>query len=145
MRKNHGWTGLRMAVISLGLCATMTSGLSASPSESSLSSLMQFGTSGQIGTTGITGPNVISYVPVSSGSFTTPSAFSLGTFVVGYQPQGTMTSYDHTPFSITYTAQEGQRRRPHAQPDPHHHHRLPQRLGERPRSVQRRRHVRPDQ
>ncbi|HEU5116446.1 MAG TPA: PEP-CTERM sorting domain-containing protein [Isosphaeraceae bacterium] len=106
MRTKHTWTGLRMSVLCLGLCATLTSGLSASPSESSLSSLMQFGTSGQIGTTGITGPNVISYVPVGSGSFTTPSAFSLGTFVVGYQPQGTVTSYDHTPFSITYTAQK---------------------------------------
>lgn len=106
MRTKHGWAGLRLAVISLGLCASMTSGLSASPIESSLASLMQFGTSGSIGTTGITGPNVISYVPVSSGSFTTPSAFSLGTFVVGYQPQGTTTSYDHTPFAITYTAQK---------------------------------------
>jgi hypothetical protein len=106
MRTNHVGTGLRRAAITFGLCAMMTSGLSASPSESSLSSLMQFGTSGQVGTTGITGPNVISYVPVSSGSFTTPSAFSLGTFVVGYQPQGTTTTYDHTPFSITYTAQK---------------------------------------
>jgi hypothetical protein len=106
MRTNHTRAGLRTAVLALGLGAAMTSGLSASPSESSLNSLMQYGTSGSIDSTGIEGPNVISFVPVTSGSFTTPSALSLGTFVVGYQPAQTTTTYDHTPFSITYTAQK---------------------------------------
>ena len=68
-------------------------------------SVMQYGTSGSIGNTGITGPNVISFVPEQSGTVTTPSAFSLGTFVVGFLPPGQQTTYTNTPFSITYGTQ----------------------------------------
>ena len=71
-----------------------------------INSVMQYGTSGSIGTTGITGPNVISFVPEQSGTVTTPSSFSLGTFVVGFLPPGQTTSYVNTPFSITYTTQQ---------------------------------------
>ena len=46
--------------------------------------------------------NVISFTPVVSGSFTTPSALSLGQFQVATLPAGKETDYNNTPFSITY-------------------------------------------
>lgn len=112
MLRSRGWAGLRWAVASLGLCALMARGAAADAIDSTLDpstvasvkSDMVYGTSGSIGMTGITGPNVISFVPEASGAFTSPSAFSLGTFVVGYLPPGQTTTYDHTPFSITYAA-----------------------------------------
>lgn len=126
MRKTRVWAGLRLSVASLGLCTAMGRGLVAdsidstatandaevlaattsTPAPAPLKVETTFATSGSIGTTGITGPNVISFVPESGGTINTPSAFSLGTFVVGYLPPGAMTTYDHTPFSITYTAQK---------------------------------------
>ncbi len=122
MRKTRGWAGLRLSVVSLGLCAAMNPGLragaidttatdtttaaSTSTTTAGLSAQMTYATAGSIGSTGITGPNVISFVPESGGTVNTPSAFSLGTFVVGYLPPGTTTTYDHTPFTITYTGQK---------------------------------------
>jgi hypothetical protein len=107
MRMTRGWAGLRTAVVSLGFCAAITPGLRAAAIDNtSLATTVTFTTAGSIGTTGITGPNVISFVPESSGTVNTPSAFSLGTFVVGFLPEGTTTTYDHTPFTITYTAKK---------------------------------------
>jgi hypothetical protein len=106
MLKTRGWTALRLTALALGLCAVTTRGLSAAAIDTSVNSQMMYGTSGSVGTTGITGPNVISFVPEDGGTVNTPSAFSLGTFVVGYLPPGQTTTYDHTPFSITYTAQK---------------------------------------
>jgi hypothetical protein len=118
MLRSRGWAGLRWTVATVGLCALMARGavadaidttsdveLTATETEGpSVRSDMSYSTSGSIGLTGISGPNVISFVPEASGAFTSPSAFSLGTFVVGYLPPGVVTSYDHTPFSITYSA-----------------------------------------
>lgn len=119
MRKTRGWAGPRLSVVSLGLCVVMSQGLAADSIDStatttstetsptaSLNAAMTYATAGAVGDTGITGPNVISFVPESAGTVNTPSAFSLGTFVVGYLPTGTTTTYDHTPFTITYTAQK---------------------------------------
>lgn len=104
------WAGLRWAIATLGLCALMSRGAAAdaidttaTPSTPSLQTDMLYSTSGSIGTTGITGPNVISFIPEAAGAFTSPSAFSLGTFVVGYLPPGVSTTYDHTPFTLNYT------------------------------------------
>ncbi len=122
MLKSGGWVGLRWMLATLGLCTLMTRGSVADAIDSSLStesaraaalaaenvtpviSDMMYATSGSIGMTGVTGANVISFIPEASSAFTTPSAFSMGTFVVGYLPPGARTSYDNTPFSITYTA-----------------------------------------
>ena len=102
--------GLRWAIATLGLCAMMSSAASAgvidlnsTTTPPSLQTDMLYATSGSIGTTGITGPNVISFIPEAAGAFTSPSAFSLGTFVVGYLPPGVSTTYDHTPFTLNYT------------------------------------------
>jgi hypothetical protein len=74
-----------------------------STTTASLQTDMMYSTAGSIGITGIAGPNVISFIPEAAGAFTSPSAFSLGTFVVGYLPPGVSTTYDHTPFTLTYT------------------------------------------
>lgn len=61
-----------------------------------------YNTTGLIGSSGVTGTNVISFVPVSANSFTAPSTLSLGTFVVAALPTGQTTEYNHTPFSVTF-------------------------------------------
>lgn len=116
MLRSRGWAGLRWALASVSLCTLMTRAATADAIDSTLEATaitapsdavksdMVYGTSGSIGMTGITGPNVISFVPEASGAFTSPSAFSLGTFVVGYLPPGQTTTYNHTPFAITYAA-----------------------------------------
>jgi hypothetical protein len=105
MLTKRGWTAtLRLSAVALGVCAAMPRGAHANPIPATpVKSQMTYSTSGSIGTTGINGPNVISYVPETDSTVTTPSAFSLGTFVVGYLPPGQTTTYDHTPFTITYT------------------------------------------
>ncbi len=50
----------------------------------------------------ITGTPDITFVPISSGTFASPSAASLGYFQVGQQANGTSTTYTDTPFSISY-------------------------------------------
>ena len=61
-----------------------------------------YNTSGLIGSSGVTGTNVISFVPVSANSFTAPSTLSLGTFVVAALPIGQTTTYNHTPFAVSF-------------------------------------------
>lgn len=61
-----------------------------------------YNTSGLIGSSGVTGTNVISFVPVSANSFTAPSTLSLGTFVVAALPAGQTTTYNHTPFAVSF-------------------------------------------
>ncbi len=63
--------------------------------------LIQYSTAGAIGTTGITGPNVISYSSIDDARFTAPSDFGLGEFVTAALPDGTSVSYNDTPFTIT--------------------------------------------
>ncbi len=61
MHRIQGWTGLRAAVIALGLVAWTATGATASP--------LGYTTSGQVDTTtGVTGTNVVSFVPLSSGN-----------------------------------------------------------------------------
>ena len=72
----------------------------------SIRSFMEYSTSGQVGSTGVTGTPVISFNSVAAASFTAPSSFSLGEFLVAALPEGTSTSYSNTPFSITYLDQK---------------------------------------
>jgi hypothetical protein len=103
MRKTRGWAGLRAAAIALGLSAG-AAGAGAASIQDSASTLIGYSTSGSIGLTGITGRNVISFAN-SSGTFTAPSAFSLGEFSVSGLNSGESTTYTNTPFSITFLAQ----------------------------------------
>jgi hypothetical protein len=99
MRKTKGWLGLRTAVIALGLVAWTTTGAKAAP--------LTYTTSGQITpTAGVTGTNVISYVPLSTNNTVDlgygPTNVGLGNFVITPLAAGTTTTYKDTPFQISF-------------------------------------------
>jgi hypothetical protein len=98
MHRSRVTAGLRSTVLALALGAAFASQAGAD----SIQSLMQYSTSGTIDSTGISGTPVISFNSVQNGSFTAPSAFSLGTFQVAALPKGATTTYNNTPFHITY-------------------------------------------
>ena len=104
MRMTQGWTRLRTAVIALGLFAWTTTGAKADP----ISNLLDYSTAGSvdtsIGVTGTTNPvaNVISYIPVTNAQIDPTSNLPLGSFTVGPLPAGQSTTYNNTPFSITF-------------------------------------------
>jgi hypothetical protein len=105
MPKTRRWTGLRSAVTALALVAWFApdAGAAAMKTES-IKSLMEYSTSGTIDSTGVTGTPVISFNSAAGGSFTAPSSFSLGQFLVAALPTGQTTTYTNTPFHITYLA-----------------------------------------
>ncbi|MFO0955955.1 MAG: PEP-CTERM sorting domain-containing protein [Isosphaeraceae bacterium] len=119
MKSHRGWAALRTAltVVALGAAAPALASSSSTDTKTTgaagLQNVFTYSTSGQIDpTTGVTGANVISYdsVPLqktasSVNSFVTPTSFSLGGFRVGALPDGQMTTYADTPFSITLTPQ----------------------------------------
>lgn len=107
MQMTHGWTGLRMAALTLAFGLTATVAAPAAPIKGETpATLMSYKTSGTIDTsTGITGPTdvvAINFRSVDEGSFQSPSSFSLGEFVVAALPQGVVTTYTNTPFKISY-------------------------------------------
>jgi hypothetical protein len=103
MHMTRGWTGLRTAVIALGIIAWTTTGAKAD-------ALLTYSTAGSIDTSvGVTGANVISFVPtpppggtVTSTTVDASSNLPLGSFQVAALPSGTTTTYNDTPFSITF-------------------------------------------
>jgi hypothetical protein len=98
MRMSCQMTGLRAGVLALALV-----GLGASSGRAD--TLINYSTSGQVSTTtGVSGPGVISFIPVTSNQFNSPSAFSLGDFQMAALPSGVSTTYVNTPFSITFLA-----------------------------------------
>jgi hypothetical protein len=97
MRMSCRWTGLRTLALALGLVAW-------GASSSQASAIINYSTAGSIDSSGISGPGVISFVPVSNATFNTPSAFSLGDFQVAPLPAGQTTTYTNTPFHITFLA-----------------------------------------
>ena len=114
MRMTRGWIGLRTSVIALGMVAVAVFASAPARADATnsdggaIQSLMQYSTAGAIGTTGISGPNVISFNSIPNGVFTASSDpagtsnFSLGEFVVAPLPDGQSTVYNNTPFRITY-------------------------------------------
>lgn len=103
MRKAHGWTGLRTAALALGLFAAAASGAKADP----LFNYSTYSTQGSVDTSkGISGPSAITFVPIMNNTFNSPSAFSLGQFQALPLQAGQSTTYSHTPFSITFVANE---------------------------------------
>ena len=104
MRKTKGWTGLRSAVIALGLVAWTATGAMASAISSQT---LSYTTSGQVDTTtGVTGTNVISYVPLQTGNSIDLSSgqtnAGLGNFVISPLAAGKSTTYMNTPFQISF-------------------------------------------
>ena len=97
MRRSCRWTGLRAGVLAAGMVV-----LAASSGRAD--AIMNYTTSGSIDSGGVSGPGVISFIPVSTNQFNAPSAFSLGDFQVAALPDGQTTTYTNTPFHITYLA-----------------------------------------
>ncbi len=95
MRKSCRLAGLRTWTLALGLVVcTAASGRA--------DAIMSYDTSGSIDSSGVTGPGVISFIPITSNSFNSPSGFSLGEFQVAALPGGQSTTYKNTPFHITF-------------------------------------------
>jgi hypothetical protein len=96
MRVTSKWTGLRTAVLGLGLVAWAASQGLASP--------ITYGTTGTIDSSGVTGANVVGFANLSQQNL--PDAgttfLSLGNFQVTGRQDGGTTSYSNTPFSITF-------------------------------------------
>jgi hypothetical protein len=121
MQRNRGWAALRTALTAVALGAiTTVQALGASTGTDStstrapgLQNIFTYSTSGQVDPSqGVNGANVISFdsVPLQKtadqvNSFVTPTSFSLGAFRVGALPEGQMTTYTDTPFSITFVPQ----------------------------------------
>jgi hypothetical protein len=98
MRRTQGWTRLRPAVIALGLLPWITAVAKADP----ISNLLSYSTAGSVDTSvGVTGANVISYIPVTNAQIDPSSNLPLGSFQVAALPAGQTTTYNNTPFSIT--------------------------------------------
>jgi hypothetical protein len=105
MRKTRGWTGLGAAAIAIALTLSLGSASGAQAaalSTDSLTSSMSYTTLGNIGTQGVTGVPIISFNGVDNNQFTAPSSFSLGSFHVGGLLPGQSTTYNNTPFQITF-------------------------------------------
>src|SRR5271165_307311 len=103
MHRIQGWTGLRAAVIALGLVAWTATGATAAP--------LTYTTSGQVDTTtGVSGTNVISFVPglvpldsTNSVDLSTGQTnASLGNFVIAPLGPGVSTTYKNTNFQISF-------------------------------------------
>ena len=95
MRMTRGWTGLRTTVIALGFAAWTASGRAHD-------TIINYSTSGTVESDGVVGDPVISFNSVQNASFNAPSAFSLGEFQITALQGDSSTTYNHTPFSITY-------------------------------------------
>jgi len=105
MRRTRGRAGLAPAAVALGLLAWVAPGADAAPMKESAKTFVTYNSTGSVGLSGITGKNVVSF-KVAGGSFTAPSAFSLGEFLVDGLAAGETTTYTNTPFSISYLAKE---------------------------------------
>jgi hypothetical protein len=101
MRKTKGWTGLRNAVIALGLIAG-SSQLAKADQMPTPANLLNYHVAGAIGTTGITGENVVSFVPIVDAAIDPTSNIPLGSFQVAPLPVGETTTYSNTPFTLTF-------------------------------------------
>jgi hypothetical protein len=93
MRMTRGWTGLRIALIAVGL-------LAGHAPLAQADSILDYHTAGGPPTTGSAQAPAISFVPVQDASVDTASNISLGTFVVAKLAPGETTTYNNMPFSL---------------------------------------------
>ena len=98
-------TNLRDGVRFLALVALLCT-IGHRPSEASgIIASIEYTTTGTIGTDGMAGSPVISFQGVDDGRLTTGGTpFKLGDFFVSMPEPGTTTKFDHTPFTLTFTA-----------------------------------------
>jgi len=103
MSMSQGWSGLRVAVIALGFLAWTAPGVKAAETKTPVPNLLVYGTSGAVDLgTGITGTNVVSYVPITDAKIDPTTNIPLGSFQVTALPDGQTTTYANTPFSISF-------------------------------------------
>jgi hypothetical protein len=107
MRMTLGWTGLRTAVVALGLGACAQTGVDAAAiSATSSDAILGYSTAGSVDTTkagdGVSGTNVISFVPITNSQVSATSNVPLGSFQVASELTGQSTTYTNTPFSISF-------------------------------------------
>lgn len=94
MRMVRRRSGLSTIVIALGFTAVTAS-------HAAASTLIQYSTSGTIGSSGVTGAPVISFISLNENEVIPTSFLSLGSFQVAGLQSGQSTTYTHTPFHIT--------------------------------------------
>lgn len=103
MSMTTGLTRLRSAVIALGLVACAGNSAQAT-------AILNYQTATAINlSSGITGPNLISFTPASAAGVDLQSGSvnaGLGTFVVAPPAVGSQTTYDNVPFAITFLPQD---------------------------------------
>ncbi len=76
MHRFRQWTAFRTSILALGLLVWASSGVRAD-------AIISYNTlDSGIDATGVTGTNVISFLPISNNNFHAPSSFSLGDFQV---------------------------------------------------------------
>jgi hypothetical protein len=107
MHRTRGRIGLRTAVIALGLLAwnaphAVADASAATTVPTTVPDLLEYSVAGVVGNSGITGSNVISYVPVQNAIIDPTSNIPLGSFQVAPLSAGQTTTYNDTPFTLTY-------------------------------------------
>jgi hypothetical protein len=96
MHMTRGWTGFRATVLALGLLAW-------NAPRAAADDILTYSTSGAVATGGVSGAgNVISFVPVQTQMVDTASNLSLGYFQEAPLPAGETTTYNNTPFTLTF-------------------------------------------
>ncbi len=95
MHMTRGWTGLRTAVIALGIIAgTTTGGKADMLTYSSIGTIDPF--------TGVTGTPVIGFKSLTDVSIASSSNVPVGAFQLTALPSDQTTTYDDTPFRISF-------------------------------------------
>jgi hypothetical protein len=109
MRKIFGMNVLRTSAFALACLAPAGTDVKAAMTAMPQQVVAQtYSTGGTVLGSGISSPdgstptNAITYTPIVTGAFTSPSAVSLGEFQVATLPTGKETDYNNTPFTITY-------------------------------------------
>ncbi len=112
MRRTRGWTELQSLAVALGLVAMAAGGTRAdsmASSDSATSTLLAYDTvNSTIGTSGVTVSGgtltnpAISFVPLTGGTFLSPSSLALGVFQAQALPDGASVTYNNTPFDIKF-------------------------------------------
>ncbi len=95
-------TRMRPIFAAIAAALALHMGLDANARGNPISNQITFSTTGTVGTQGITGTPVVSFQGVSGGTLTTGSPFDLGQFAIANLPAGASTTYDHTPFELTF-------------------------------------------
>jgi len=96
----------RLVIARTGLMVAsgLLAGLARPAESSAIASRIDFGTTGSVGSVGITGAPVVRFEGMDDGHLTTESPFDLGRFVVAPLGPGTSTTYHFTPFDVSFAA-----------------------------------------